>query len=385
MGAQQVHHDELARRRVGQDLLERRQYIVVVLARVLVAVVVQVELLIRLLGEVGEHGVALGEGLLIGNPVGLVAGLLHHVQQRRPGQVEIGVALIGEGQHLLQRLDGVGTRGDDVVEHIQLVADAIEIRRGRARVAVEAHALAVGGLAKHQHQGGRQAGVGILEIGQRRDASVAFQQVMHLGQLLAVLAVAHQQLPGHGRFHALLEAVAGRLEGLVAQPLLQRRIANQRRQQRQAREHRLAARQMNRTQPRPQQHGTQGIAKEGRHHPPGEILGQVLGAFRHVRFEHDEDDALGEFLAVDQEVAESRQGGEPEQQAQSRRNSPGTPREEQHRDQPQAAEQEGLAESAETTSAGYLDEELGNTREIPEEEEEPAEPGPVEPTPSSLV
>ncbi|MCY1530006.1 hypothetical protein D9M68_651790 [compost metagenome] len=201
---------------------------------------------------------------------------------------------------------------------------------------------------------------------------------MHVRQLPAVLAVTHQQLPGHGRLHAFLDAVASGFEGVVAQPLLDHRIPHQRRQQCQAHGHRPAAGQMDRAQAGPEQHGAQGVAEESRDHPPGEILGQVLGAFGHVRLEHDEDDALGELLAVDQEVTEGRQRGQPEQQAEPARDATGALGKEQHGDQPQAAEQEGLAKTAETAGAGDLDQQLGDTREIPEEQEEPAQAGPVE-------
>ncbi len=100
--AEQMDDNELARRIVVQHLLERREDVLVVFARILRAAVVHVMLHIHMFGECGQHGIALGDGLLVGDPVGLVARLFHDVHQRRSGQAEVGVLLVGEGQHLFQ-------------------------------------------------------------------------------------------------------------------------------------------------------------------------------------------------------------------------------------------------------------------------------------------
>lgn len=96
VGAEQMDHDELLRRRVVQHLGEGRQHRAVQLAGVLAALVVQIELRIGLLGEGRQHGVALGHGLLVGDPEGLVAGLLHQVHQRRIGEEAVGMLLVSE-------------------------------------------------------------------------------------------------------------------------------------------------------------------------------------------------------------------------------------------------------------------------------------------------
>ena len=41
-------------------------------------------------------------------------------------------------------------------------------------------------------------------------------------------------------------------------------------------------------------------------------LHQVLAAFRHVRFEHDENDALGELLPINQEITKTPQRAQPQ-------------------------------------------------------------------------
>ena len=97
VGAQQVHHDELAFGGIGQGLGKRRQYVAVVLTGVLIAVVVQVHLLVGLFGKGREHGVALGHGLLVGDPEGLVAGLFHHADNRWRLEVQVRVFFVGEG------------------------------------------------------------------------------------------------------------------------------------------------------------------------------------------------------------------------------------------------------------------------------------------------
>ena len=144
MRTEQVNHDQLARCTVGQDLGERRQYVAIVLAGVLVTVVVEVDLFVGLFGERGEHGVALGHGLLIGHPEGFIPRLFHHAHQRRRTQVEVRVLFVSKGQHLLQRFDGVGARGHHVVEYGQLVAEFVEVGCRLALITIEAHALAVG-------------------------------------------------------------------------------------------------------------------------------------------------------------------------------------------------------------------------------------------------
>ena len=152
MGAEQMYDDELARFRIAQDLLEWFKNDFVILARVLRTTEIQVVLLVRLPGKSRQHGVALGHGLLIGDPVRLVAGLFHDVHQRWPGQVQIRVFLVGEGQHLLQDFDGEGARCIHLLEDQQLIAHAVQLWCGRARIPVKAHVLPVGRFTEDQHQ-----------------------------------------------------------------------------------------------------------------------------------------------------------------------------------------------------------------------------------------
>src|SRR3546814_6610214 len=58
-----------------------------------------------------------------------------------------------------------------------------------------------------------------------------------------------------------------------------------------------------------------GVGQEGRHHPPGKILRHVLAGFGHVRFEHDEDDALGKLLLIDEEITQAGHGAGPQHDA----------------------------------------------------------------------
>ncbi|MNZ49290.1 hypothetical protein D3C78_670550 [compost metagenome] len=205
--AEQMHDDEFARCPVGQGLVERLDHVAVVLRGVLVAVVVQVHLLVGLFGEGREHGVALGHGLLVGDPEGLVACLFHHADQRWRRQVQVRVFFVGEGQDLLQRLNGVGARGDDVVENVQLILELVQFRRGWPGIAVQAHALTVGGLADHQHQGRRRVGHGVLEVVQRCNPAGAVEHVLHAGQGFQITVIGHGHLPWHRRLDAGFELV----------------------------------------------------------------------------------------------------------------------------------------------------------------------------------
>ena len=375
--AQQVDDDELARRAVGQNLAERLEYVTVVLTGVLVKVVVQVDLLIGLLGEGGEHGVALGHGLLVGDPVGLVTRLLHHVHDRRRGQVGVRILLIGKGQHLLQGLDGVGPRRHHVVEHRQLLAQFIQLRRGRPRIAVQAHALAIGRLADHQHQGAGLTGLGILQLLQGRHLGIAIQQQLHVAQLLQIFAIAHHQLPWHRRLDPRLELFQGSWPVTVLVDLLAERVSQQSNKQCQAEHQCLVAAECEGPYTLPQQPGAEGVEQVHRHHPPGEILGEVLAAFGHVRLEHDKDHALRELLAVDAEVAQSHQGAGPQQQANAAGNRPRPRRKQQHRNQPEGTEQKRLAKTGKAGGAGQLDQQVRHPGEIPEEQEQPAQACPI--------
>ena len=87
MRTQQMNNDEFFRRRIGQYLFKRRQHVAVVFTRTLGALLVHIELLIRLFGEHGQHSVTRGHGLLISDPEGLITRLFHHVHQRRLRQI----------------------------------------------------------------------------------------------------------------------------------------------------------------------------------------------------------------------------------------------------------------------------------------------------------
>ncbi len=108
MGPEQMHDDELFRCRIRHHLFKRRQHVGVVLARALGALLVHIELLVGLLRKDRQHGVAGGHRLLVGDPEGLIPGLLHHVHQRRFGQVEVRILFVRKGQRLLQDLNSVG-------------------------------------------------------------------------------------------------------------------------------------------------------------------------------------------------------------------------------------------------------------------------------------
>ena len=109
MRTQQVHDDELFRCRVGQYFFKWRQHIAVIFARTLRTLLIHIELLIRLLREHGQHGVASRHRLLIGDPEGFITCLFHHIHQRRLSQVQVRILLVGEGQRLLQDFNGVRT------------------------------------------------------------------------------------------------------------------------------------------------------------------------------------------------------------------------------------------------------------------------------------
>ncbi|MNX92837.1 hypothetical protein D3C86_1249920 [compost metagenome] len=97
------------------------------------------------------------------------------------------------------------------------------------------------------------------------------------------------------------------------------------------------------------------MGQERRHHPPGKVLGHVLAGFSHVRLEHDEDDALGKFLLINEEVAQARHGARPQHDADHGSHDAGLPGEQQHRRQPDGAHDEGLAESGKAGGASQLD------------------------------
>ena len=121
------------------------------------------------------------------------------------------------------------------------------------------------------------------------------------------------------------------------------------------------------------------MCQEGQHHPPGKVLGQVFARFRDVRFEHDEDDALGKFLLIDEEIAEAGQGASPQHNANNRREHASAGGEEQHRGQPDCAHDEGLTEAGKARGAGQLDQQLSDAGKVPEEQKQPAQACPVEP------
>ncbi|MCY1181598.1 hypothetical protein D9M73_221110 [compost metagenome] len=98
------------------------------------------------------------------------------------------------------------------------------------------------------------------------------------------------------------------------------------------------------------------MGQERRHHPPGKVLGHVLAGFGHVRLEHDEDDALGKLLLINEEVTQARHGARPQYDADHGSHDAGLPGEQQHRRQPEGAHDEGLAESAKAGGASQLDE-----------------------------
>jgi hypothetical protein len=230
-------------------------------------------------------------------------------------QVQVRVLFIGERQHLLQRFDGVGARGDDVVEHRQLVAQLVQFRRGVARVTVEAHALAVGGFADDQHQGRGLAGHGVLEIGQGRNLAGAVEHALHVVELFGVAAIGDDHLPRHGRLDARFKAVDGIVQGVAAGNLLDQRVSDNGHQDRRCRHQGLAARQVHRSHAGPQENRYGGVGNKGQHDPPSEVLSGVFTGFRDVRLEHDEDDALGKLLLVDEEVTQACHGAGPQHHA----------------------------------------------------------------------
>ncbi|MCY1243661.1 hypothetical protein D9M72_566860 [compost metagenome] len=97
------------------------------------------------------------------------------------------------------------------------------------------------------------------------------------------------------------------------------------------------------------------MCQERRHHPPGKVLGHVFAGFSHVRLKHDEDDALGKLLLINEEVTQARHGARPQYDADHGSHDAGLPGEQQHRRQPEGAHDEGLAESAKAGGASQLD------------------------------
>ncbi|MNY22047.1 hypothetical protein D3C86_1556330 [compost metagenome] len=120
------------------------------------------------------------------------------------------------------------------------------------------------------------------------------------------------------------------------------------------------------------------MGEEGRDHPPGKVLRHVLAGFRHVRFEHDEDDALRKFLLIDEEVAKAGHGTRPQHHADHRSHDAGLAREQQHGCEPEGAHHERLAETGKTGGAGQLNQQLGDAGKIPEEHKQPEETRPIE-------
>ena len=246
---------------------------------------------------------------------------------------------------MLQRFDGVGARRHHVVENGQLVAQFVEVGCGLALIAIKAHALAVGGLANHQHQGSRLAGLVILEVGQRRDLADAGEHALHVVQLLQVAAIGNHHLPRHCRLDPALKAFQGGGQVVVLDRLLDQRVADNRDKDGHGCGPGLHAGQIHRAQAGPQEHGKSGMRQEGQHHPPGKVLGHVFASFRDVRFEHDEDDALREFLLIDKEVAQAGHRARPQHDANDRGHCAGLLGEHQHRGQPDGAHHKGLAKA----------------------------------------
>lgn len=134
---------------------------------------------------------------------------------------------------------------------------------------------------------------------------------MHVVQLFGVATVRHDHLPRHGGFDTGFKAIDGLFHVVTGGYLLDQRITHHRHNNRCGCQHRLAARQVDRAQARPQEYGEGGVGDERQHDPPGKILGGVFAGFRDVRLEHDEDDALGEFLLVDEEITQAGHGARP--------------------------------------------------------------------------
>ncbi|MNF94385.1 hypothetical protein D3C84_770950 [compost metagenome] len=181
--------------------------------------------------------------------------------------------------------------------------------------------------------------------------------------------IRHSHLPRHGRLDAGFELLETFSETACAQGLLDQWVADHRDHNGRRSQQGLAAWQVHRAQARPQEPGECGVGEEREHHPPGKVLGHVFARFRHVRFEHDEDDALREFLLIDEEVTEAGHRARPQHHADDRGHHSCLTGEQQHRRQPDGAHHERLAKAGETGGAGQLDQELGDAGEIPEEQE----------------
>ncbi|MNO99820.1 hypothetical protein D3C76_916010 [compost metagenome] len=269
----------------------------------------------------------------------------------------------------MQRLDGVRARRDDVIEDRQLILELVQLRRGLPRVAVQAHALTVGRLADHQHQRSGLVGRRILEVVQRRHLARAMKHLLHVGQGVEVAVISHCHLPWHRRLDAGFEFLEALGEAAGTHRLLDQRITDHGNQDGGGCHQGLGARQVHRAQAGPQEIAHCSVREEGRYHPPGKVLGHVLAGFGHVRFEHDEDDALGKFLLIDEEVTEAGHRARPQHHADDRGHHSCLTGEQQHRRQPDGTHHERLAKAGETGGAGQLDQELGDAGEIPEEQE----------------
>ena len=195
--------DETPRLAIRQDFLQRLKHLAVKTVGILRTLVIEVDLLIHLFGKIGQHRIALGQRLLIGDPVGTITGLLHDVHDRRLRQIQIRMLLVGESQHLLQGFDGIGTRSVDLIEQGQLITLRAQLRIGGPPVTIQAHVQTAGRFAQQEHQRPRFIGAGIHQFGNRRNALGLLTQGLHARQLLLVAAIADQKLPGHGRLHAV--------------------------------------------------------------------------------------------------------------------------------------------------------------------------------------
>ncbi|MCY1355757.1 hypothetical protein D9M69_421930 [compost metagenome] len=237
-----------------------------------------------------------------------------------------------------------------------MILELVQFRRGCPGVAIQAHALTVGGLTDHQHQGRRRVGHCVLQVVQRWNLAGAIEHVLHAGQGFQVAVIGHGHLPWHRRLDAGFELVEAFGETAGACGLLDQRITDDRHDNGHRGHDGLATGQVHRAQACPQEPGKSGVCQERRHHPPGKVLGHVFAGFSHVRLKHDEDDALGKLLLINEEVTQARHGARPQYDADHGSHDAGLSGEQQHRRQPEGAHDEGLAESAKAGGASQLDE-----------------------------
>ncbi len=204
----------------------------------------------------------------------------------------------------------------------------VQLRRGFTRIAVQAHAAALGGFANNQHQGARRIARAVFKVRQRGKRIVLVKHTVQGGQLLTILVIAGDKLPRGRRFHAGCQAVEGFLERLMVDNAVHHnRVQDQAIQQRKRHQPAPWRGNVNRAQAGPEENSHGRIDQRDEDNLQAEVLAQVFAGFVGVGLKHHEQHALRELLPVDNEIAQRRQRRRPQHHANHRRNQADTVRE----------------------------------------------------------